>query len=221
MVSSDSRAKVVFGDCTFDHAARQLTRSGRGVPLSPKAFELLAALLEARPRAVSKQDLHDRLWPDTHVTHTSLPRVVVELRKAIGDRRLEARFLRTVHGFGYAFSGGTAPRRPGTETARFGIVWRAREIGLEEAENLIGRGTDCQVRIDLPDISRHHARIRIAGEAATIEDLGSKNGTCVSGKPVLGPTNLWDGAEIIVGSEPLVFRVSGASRSTKTRRRRV
>ncbi len=96
----------------------------------------------------------------------------------------------------------------------------AREIALVEGANLIGRGADCQVRIDLPDISRHHARIQVAGDVATIEDLGSKSGTCISGKPVLGPTSLWEGAEIVVGSEPLVFRVSGASRSTRTGKRR-
>ena len=221
VVSSKSGWRLQFGNCVFDGEARSLTRAGRGVSLSPKAFALLQALLVARPRALSSGELHDRLWPGTYVTHTSLPRVVAEVRKALGDRRREARFVRTVHGFGYAFCGEAtlAPSQDPAATdppSRVGVVWQAREITLSEGEALIGRGRDCVVRIDLPEISRHHARIRVAGEAATIEDLGSKNGTCVGGRLVSGPTDLHDGAEIVVGSEVLVFRSRGSARSTRT-----
>ena len=221
--SSESAPVVAFGDGVFDRDARRLRRGDRPVLLSPKAFALLSALLEARPRALSKGELHDRLWPGTYVTHTSLPRVVAEVRKAIGDRRRGARFLSTLHGFGYAFCGEVrvSPSQPGmvsTAGVRCGIVWRAHEIDLPDGETLIGRGRDCALRIDVPEISRHHARIRIAGDQATIEDLGSRNGTSVNGNPVSRPASLADGAEIVLGSEILLFRVAGATRSTKTGR---
>ena len=223
MVSSKSARGIEFGDCVFDAEARGLIRAGRAVPLSPKAYALLEVLLEARPRALSRRELHDRLWPGTFVTHTSLPRVVAEVRKAIGDGRRAARFVRTVHGFGYSFCGEVSSEpTPAPTTAdprtRVGIIWQAREIGLADGEALIGRGRDCAVRIDLPEISRHHARIRVAGPHATIEDLGSKNGTSVNGRPVSRTSELRDGAEIVVGSEVLVFRLSGAARSTRTGR---
>ena len=212
---------IRFGDCLYDPETRRLLCAGTPVNVSPKAFDLLGLLLESRPRILGKDQLRDRLWPGTFVGDTSLAKLVAELRKATGDARRAPRFIRTVQRFGYAFCGEAVEegRRGRIVTGScHGVVWQAREIDLVEGDNVIGRGTDCQVRIDLPDISRHHARIRIAGEAATIEDLGSKNGTCVGGKPVLGPTSLRDGAEIVVGSEALLYRVSGAGRSTQTGR---
>ncbi len=92
-----------FGDCVFDRGTRTLTRGGRPVDIAPKAFELLGLLLEHRPRPLSKPELHEKLWPDTFVSDSSLARLVSELRKAIGDRARDPRLVRTVHGFGYAF----------------------------------------------------------------------------------------------------------------------
>jgi DNA-binding winged helix-turn-helix (wHTH) protein len=221
VVFAERALALVFGDCVFDPGARSLTRAGRALALSPKAFELLLALLDARPRALSRAELHDRLWPGTFVSHYSLPRVVAEVRRALGDRRHPAQFLRTVHGFGYSFCGeaqalagpAAPPSPPGS---RFGIVWKSRTLPLVSGEILIGRDPECAVRIDLPLISRRHARIRIEGNVATLEDLGSKNGTSMGGRRVSRPTHLADGAEIVVGSEVLVFRDSGPLRSTRT-----
>ena len=73
--------------------------------MPPKAFDLLGALLEARPRALSKAEIRDRLWPETFVTEATLASVVSELRSSLADDPKEPRFVRTVHGHGYAFSG--------------------------------------------------------------------------------------------------------------------
>jgi DNA-binding winged helix-turn-helix (wHTH) protein len=62
------RMTVSFGDLTLDTDTRQIRRGAVEVHISPKAFELLTALVDARPRALSKADLHERLWPDTFVT---------------------------------------------------------------------------------------------------------------------------------------------------------
>ncbi len=67
-----------FGDCVYDPGARELTRSGVAVPLSPLAFELLGVLLQARPRAVPQTELKQRLWPHSVVGRTSLARLVTE-----------------------------------------------------------------------------------------------------------------------------------------------
>jgi len=191
------------------------------VPLSPKAYELLAALLYARPRALSKQELQDRLWPATFVSHTSLPRVMAEVRKAIGDARHDARFIRTLHGFGYAFCGeatvtGREPVVGLSASPRCGVVFRNREIELPDGDTVIGRGRDCGLRLDLPDVSRHHALVKVREGRGFIEDLGSKNGTAVNGRPVSGRIALVDGAEIVLGTVVLVFRIWGPGRSTKT-----
>ena len=98
-----SGVSVRFGRFAFDEASRQLRGGARLVPLSPKAFELLALLIRERPRAFAKAELRDRLWPHTFVGETSLPRVVGEIRRALGECPGGASHVRTVQRFGYAF----------------------------------------------------------------------------------------------------------------------
>src|SRR4029077_8337968 len=73
---SGMRRQLSFGPFTLDADARQLVHGSdrRHVHLSPKAFDLLTLLAEARPRAISKQELRDRLWPSTFVSEATLAR---------------------------------------------------------------------------------------------------------------------------------------------------
>jgi hypothetical protein len=171
-----------------------------------------------RPRALSKADLRDRLWPDAFVGETSLPRVIGEVRRALGDSPEEGRFVRTVQRFGYAFVGAVTegPARPVTASASCALMGGAQIVPLAEGENLIGRDSDCVVRIPSGLVSRHHARIVVVSGRATIEDLGSKNGTDVRGKPVRAPLVLADGDEIRIGPALLVFCAPGMA-STRSR----
>src|SRR5262245_40583664 len=61
-----------FRDLSFDASTRQVSRAGREVKLTRKAFDLLAMLIERRPNAVSKDDIHTHLWPDTYVAEITL-----------------------------------------------------------------------------------------------------------------------------------------------------
>jgi pSer/pThr/pTyr-binding forkhead associated (FHA) protein len=70
--------------------------------------------------------------------------------------------------------------------------------------------------IDSPWVSRRHARIVVAGQAASLEDLGSKNGTFLRGKRISEPEPLRHGDEICLGRVPMVFRVFPVARSTRT-----
>jgi DNA-binding winged helix-turn-helix (wHTH) protein len=90
-----------FGEFVADPEQRQLLRKGQPVHLSPKALQLLLILLEAAPRALSKRELQEQIWPDTFVSEASLANLISELRRAIGGP--DDTFIRTVHGFGYAF----------------------------------------------------------------------------------------------------------------------
>ena len=87
----------------------QLLRGDDVVHLSPKAFDLLSILVSHRPKALSKSDLQERLWPGTFVVEKNLANLVSEIRDAIGDDPSNPRFIRTVHRFGYAFRD-TVPR---------------------------------------------------------------------------------------------------------------
>jgi DNA-binding winged helix-turn-helix (wHTH) protein len=212
--------RVRFGDCVYDSEARQLTVAGKAVALSPRAFELLGLLVAQRPRALRQAELRDRLWPDTFVSYTSLARVVAEVRRALGDRRRQPRFIRTVHGFGYSFCGeviATSSSDAATGAAfTCSLVWGTREIGLAEGVNLIGRADECTVRIDSPRVSRHHARILVRNGQAAIEDLGSKNGTLVGRHRVERSTPLADGDQVQVGSAVLFYRRGFGPGSTET-----
>src|SRR5262245_50285802 len=101
-------AHVRFGSWVFDGESRELRGRQGMVHLSPKAFALLGALLESRPRALSKAELRDRLWANTFVSDSSLASLVREVRRALGDSVRQPVFLRTVHRFGYAFCGEAA-----------------------------------------------------------------------------------------------------------------
>ena len=89
---------------------------------------------------------------------------------------------------------------------------------LAPGENVVGRDRNADVSIDDSTISRRHARIRIVGKGATIEELGSKNGTFVQGKKIEKPRRLSDGDRIQIGSVILTFREFSPEKSTDTRR---
>jgi len=139
------------------------------------------------------------------------------------DDARKPRFVRTLHGFGYAFcgtvEGGEGAEDLGAADLSPGIVWAGQEIPLPEGEHLIGRGEECLVRSRSARVSRRHARITIQGARAVIEDLGSRNGTTVSGQRVDGPAELRSGDLIVVGPERIVFVGPGEAGSTVTDRR--
>src|SRR6202162_3648067 len=134
--------RVVFGDCTFDSETRELFRGAAAVRLSPKAFRLLELLIENRPRALSKEELQQKLWPKTFVSEANLASLAAEARRAIGDKARGSKCLRTVYGVGYAFSGEIRQERPAAGSIRrspFLLVHGDEEITLEPGDNVLGR----------------------------------------------------------------------------------
>ena len=199
-----------FGDFSVDFGSRQLLREAKEVHLGPKAFELLEALLRNRPRAWSKVQLLERLWPRTAVSESSLTSVVTELRAALGDDARSPRFIRTVYGFGYAFSGEATEVKESAPTPRgfrLRLFLDDREIALHEGENVLGRLDEGVAWLESPTVSRRHARILVSGSQATLEDLGSKNGTYLRGRRLDSPAPLSDGDEILLGRVRMTFRV--------------
>src|SRR2546425_930687 len=97
--------RVPFGPFTLDVDARQLTRAGEPLHLSPKAFDLLTILIEERPAVVEKASLRHRLWPAVHVVDAALTNLIAEIRGVLKQGAAEPPFVRTVHGVGYAFAG--------------------------------------------------------------------------------------------------------------------
>jgi DNA-binding winged helix-turn-helix (wHTH) protein len=211
--------EIRFGDCALDDQSRQLRRKSEAVELSPKAYDLLQLLLEARPRALSKSEMLQRLWPDTFVVEANLSNLIAEVRTAIGDSAREPRFIRTVHGFGYAFSGVVESEPPAPRgdkrIARFWLVYGNSKIQLADGEHLIGRNPDSIVPIESRKVSRNHAVIRVAGEEATLVDLGSRNGTFLDGRQIAAPVKLEHRNRIQVGPVVLGFRDALLGSSTE------
>ena len=86
---------------------------------------------------------------------------------------------------------------------------------LEPGDNLLGRDPAARVYVDHASVSRRHARIAVASERATLEDLRSRNGTFVDGRRIDSPTEIQDGAIIGLGPITLKFRALTAPASTR------
>src|SRR5687767_5254201 len=136
---------VRFGPFSFDGSSRQLQHDGQTVHLSPKAFDLLGLLLRRRPGAISKQDLHGELWPETFVSDGGLAVLVTELRRALGDSAQAPRFIRTINRFGYAFVADLhhAPQPPSADDAATCFLVRGgTRTRLQAGSHVIGRDPD-------------------------------------------------------------------------------
>lgn len=205
-----------FGEFEFDLETRQLRRDRETIPLSPKAFALLELLLVRAPAAVSKDQILGLVWKGTAASDGSLTNVVTELRAALGERPREARFIRTVHGFGYAFAGDVATASRGEPAATWRLVVAAFPYALQTGVSVIGRDPDVTVHIDHSSVSRRHARVSIQGDSAIVEDLDSRNGTFVNGQRVESPTALHDGDVLGLGPVAAMVERRGAAASTET-----
>jgi DNA-binding winged helix-turn-helix (wHTH) protein len=212
-----------FAEFELDSEARQLLKGGVPLHLSRKAFDAFCLLVERRPGTVSKDELHARLWPGTFVVDANLSVTIAEIRKVLADDPQSPRFIRTVHRVGYAFCAEAHERH--ARAAASG-AWRAwlfagdRILRLEDGENLIGRDPACGVWLDEAGVSRRHARVMLQRDVATVEDLGSKNGTAINGTPVTAITPLTDGDRLQIGPVTLGFRTQAGSAATRTVRLR-
>ena len=202
--------RVRFGEFVLDGVCRQLERNGTQVHLTPKAFDLLGLLVDGRPRAFSKDEIHEHLWPATHVSESNLPVLVHELREALADDPHDPHWVRTIARFGYAFCGQAQPEGDDSPVweCRWDcrIVGGAREILLRPGENVLGRSSEAAVWIDDSSVSRRHALIRVCDSVPTLEDCESRSGTYIRGQRIDGPVPLEDGDGIVLGEVERTFR---------------
>jgi DNA-binding winged helix-turn-helix (wHTH) protein len=195
--------RTSFGEFVLDWDGREVLRAGVPVHLTPKAYALLTYLAERQHRAVSKGELLEHLWPQVFVTEAALTTVVKELRHALDDSAAEPRYVRSVRGFGYAFSADArAMPDPGDAAVpghEYRVVWMDREVALSPGENLLGRTHEALVWVEDPSVSRRHAILRVERDRVTVEDCGSRNGTFVDGERVDGPRRVGPGDKIWLG----------------------
>jgi DNA-binding winged helix-turn-helix (wHTH) protein len=188
------------GDWLVVPALNRLTMGQESVQIELKLMEVLVHLAERPGELVSKRDLMDAVWQVEAISDGTLTRAIALLRKALGDDARHPRYIETIPKRGYRF---IAPvellEAVPSDGLRFKLETPEGEIQLAGGDNLIGRDPEALIRIDIGGVSRRHAKIVISGPNATIEDLGSKNGTYLRGRRIQKTTRLAHGDEIRIG----------------------
>lgn len=85
------------------------------------------------------------------------------------------------------------------------LRYKHHEIELSEGTFVIGRAASCQLSLDDPLVSRHHAQLTVEGERVTVEDLGSRNGVKVNGALISGAYAVQDKDQILIGGQELRY----------------
>jgi DNA-binding winged helix-turn-helix (wHTH) protein len=143
----------VFGLFRIDVTERILFREQSSVPLTPKAFETLLALVENSGHVLSKDELMERVWPDTAVEENNLAQNISALRKALGEAAGGQKFIATVPRRGYRFVaevresiGGTSTRVEASSDNKMPVDYNqpphARGDSFRKDVVLIGRAID-------------------------------------------------------------------------------
>jgi hypothetical protein len=176
--------------------------------LTPKAFDLLVTLVRHRSRALSKNEIFALVWPETQVEEGNLAQQVLLLRRALS---YAAESIATIPSHGYRFV--AAATEEATEFSKevsspHSLAWDGHEFPLREGVTVIGRAEDVDLRIALPSLSRHHARVVVRGLEATLEDVGSRHGSWRGTIPVRGVIRLTSGDEITLGTASLVYSLA-------------
>ena len=208
-----------LGDWLVEPRLNRLERDGAVVKLRPKLMDLLIELSAHAGEVVAKETLIDAVWARRIVAASALSTAVAQLRRALGDDAGAPHLIESVSKRGYRMLVPAEPvggDRDATSFAACTLLLGERRLSLGEGEHVIGRGADAGVRIDSSKISRRHARIVVRGGGATVEDLGSKNGTFVGTERLTAPRALRNGDQLLVGDVLMVFRLARSAQTTVT-----
>jgi DNA-binding winged helix-turn-helix (wHTH) protein len=203
-----------FGPYRLVPDQRRLERDGAPLTLTPKAFDLLVALVRHHSRALSKDELLELVWPGSVVEEGNLAQQVLLLRRALEDA---GDCIATLPRHGYRFVATVLEEYEGKRAPIVSphcLIWNDRESVLREGITVIGRAEDADLCIPLPSVSRHHARVVVNGLDATIEDMGSKQGSWRGGRLLRGAVALASGDEIRLGTAVLTYRLVMPSDTT-------
>jgi len=204
-----------LGEWVVEPQFGRLTRGGTTVGLEFKVMEVLLCLARRSGTLVIRQDLIDAVWATEYVSNNTLTHAIAELRSALGDDAKNPSYIETIHRRGYRLLADVADQEDtdpddSPETSCYYVLTGDRRVPLRDGENLIGRVPWATITVDEPQVSRRHARILVDGSTAVLEDLGSKNGTYLNGRPAEAPTPLSDGDRIGLGSHSVFLQLTAA-----------
>jgi DNA-binding winged helix-turn-helix (wHTH) protein len=211
-----------LGEWLVEPTLDRISRDGHHVRLRPRAMEVLICLAQESGKLASKQNIIDAVWRTEFVSEHALTQVIAELRAALGDDARNPTYIENIPRRGYRLVAVVTPVAASVPPARdaslpFKLQGEDCDHPLIQGPNIIGRTDDADIPIDRTEVSRCHARIFVSGTTATIEDLGSKNGTYLNGERLEQPTLLNNGDEIWIGRSVarLRFLVEGEPTMTE------
>src|SRR3954464_11827555 len=114
-LSGSDKVIYRFEEFELDPVRRLLSKQGQAIPLTPKVFDTLLALVRQRGRVLSKDELMQAVWPDTIVEETNLAHNISTLRKLLGQKAGDNRFIVTAPGRGYQFVAEVRQQERGAE----------------------------------------------------------------------------------------------------------
>ena len=217
------RRPFQLGEWLVEPMLDRISRGEQIVQLRPRAMDVLARLAQQAGELVSKRQLIDAVWRTEFVSEHALTQVIAELRAALGDNARNPSYIENIPRRGYRLVATLTPIESPEPTAT-GPSPPVRLEGdegafqLAQGTNLIGRTAVAAIHVDRAEVSRCHARIVVEGEVATLEDLGSKNGTFLNGQRLRQPARLADGDEIRICRSAARFRFVVSGEPTATER---
>ena len=217
-----------FGRFRLDPDERLLLHNGKPVPLTPKVFDTLTVLVRQSGHLVLKEDLMKTLWPDSFVAEDNLTQNISTLRKALGEKGHEQRYVVTVPGKGYRFAAEVMEQSAESDKSTelmVGSYRRSRVLIEEEGESAretpslpaarpgvilagwlkfagLAAGLVASVLLVYSFYPRHTARV---SEVDKIVVADFDNGT---GDPVFDDT-LNQALEVKLGESPFLNIISG------------
>jgi len=133
-----TRQSYEFGPFRVDAVNHLLLRNGQVVPLKPKVFDTLVALVENRGRVLGKDELMEMLWPDSFVEESNLTQTIYMLRKALGEGPDDHHYVETIPKRGYRFLAAVRQSGEGTNLAtKEELSATGERDDAEHAENKI------------------------------------------------------------------------------------
>src|SRR5262245_21909875 len=183
-MSRQSKQFYEFGPFCLDVHERQLTREGKPIALTPKAYQTLLVLVQKSGEIVEKEELMRAVWPDAFVEDGGLTRNISVLRKALENGGAGA-YIKTIPRRGYRFAGKVRRRVEKLPTLRWlNSAGEEESLPLGGEEIVIGRSSEADLVLANAYVSRRHAKLVKGPEGHAIVDLESSHGTFVNGQRI-------------------------------------
>jgi Tol biopolymer transport system component/DNA-binding winged helix-turn-helix (wHTH) protein len=136
-----------FGSFRLDTANHCLWRDADRVSITPKAYDVLCHLVENSGRLVTPDEMLEAIWADTYVNPEVLRKYILEIRKALGDKRDDPQFVETVPKRGYRFIAPVcANSEPATSDAAEAITSSTTEVTVPQSEKVVALSGPARTR---------------------------------------------------------------------------